>query len=280
MSRTSRERVEMLCQAPDRAGQFYRKLFSDIFHYAAMRVPEIADDIVSIDNAMKWGFDWECGPFELWDAVGVEKVVEAWEKSTAACRRWWKNCWPRGGKSFYRLMRRRPQLLRFGQRPPIIELPERPGVLLLPALKARKKEVKKNAGASLIDLGDGVLCLEFHSKMNTIGGDTVQMVHAGLKALDEGFDAMVIGNQAPNFCVGANLMLVLTAIQEGEWDEVHQRRARLPKRQHGAEIRAQAGGGGALRNDAGRRNGDDVCTPRACAPRRRPTWDWWKPAWA
>ena len=100
-------------------------------------------------------------------------------------------------------------------------LPERPGVILLPALKARKKEVKKNAGASLIDLGDGVLCLEFHSKMNTIGGDTVQMVHAGLKALGESFDAMVIGNQAPNFCVGANLMLVLTAIQEGDWDEVH-----------------------------------------------------------
>ena len=94
-------------------------------------------------------------------------------------------------------------------------------MILLPSLKARKKEVKKNAGASLIDLGDGVLCLEFHSKMNTIGGDTVQMVHAGLKALGEGFDAMVIGNQAPNFCVGANLMLVLTAIQEGDWDEIH-----------------------------------------------------------
>ena len=82
--------------------------------------------------------------------------------------------------------------------------------------------MKENPGASLIDLGDGVLCLEFHSKMNAIGGDTVQMVHAGLKALDENFDAMVIGNQAPNFSVGANLMLILTAIQEGDWDEVHQ----------------------------------------------------------
>ena len=80
--------------------------------------------------------------------------------------------------------------------------------------------MKKNAGASLIDLGDGVVCLEFHSKMNTIGGDVVQMVQTGLKVLGDGFDAMVIGNQGPNFCVGANLMLLLAAIQEGEWDEV------------------------------------------------------------
>jgi len=81
--------------------------------------------------------------------------------------------------------------------------------------------LKKNAGASLIDLGDGVVCLEFHSKMNSIGEDTVQMVHVGLKTLNQGFEAMVIGNQAPNFCVGANLMLLLMAIQEGEWEEVH-----------------------------------------------------------
>src|SRR5208337_2950849 len=90
------------------------------------------------------------------------------------------------------------------------------------ALKARQKEVKRNSGASLIDLGDGVLCLEFHSKMNTIGGDTVQMVHAGMKSLVENFDAMVIGNQGPNFCAGANLMLVLTAIQQGDWEKIHE----------------------------------------------------------
>ncbi|MEJ2008375.1 MAG: enoyl-CoA hydratase/isomerase family protein, partial [Acidobacteriota bacterium] len=91
----------------------------------------------------------------------------------------------------------------------------------LPSLKDQKKEIKRNAGASLIDLGDGVACLEFHSKMNTIGPDTVEMVHSALKALNDGFDALVIGNQAPNFCVGANLMLLLMTIQEEEWDEVH-----------------------------------------------------------
>ena len=215
-----RERVKILFQAPDRAGQFYRKLFSDIFHYAAMRVPEIADDIVSIDNAMKWGFGWEMGPFELWDARGVERIVEDWVREKRPIPPLVEKLRASGGQSFYVQDDGTTTYFDWasaGYRP----LPERPGVILLPALKARKKEVKKNAGASLIDLGDGVLCLEFHSKMNTIGGDTVQMVHAGLKALGEGFDAMVIGNQAPNFCVGANLMLVLTAIQEGDWDEVH-----------------------------------------------------------
>ena len=185
-----------------------------------MRVPEIADDIVSIDNAMKWGFGWEKGPFELWDARGVERIVEDWVREKRPVPPLVEKLRAAGGKSFY--VQEGGTTTYFdaasaGYRP----LPERPGVILLPSLKARKKEVKKNAGASLIDLGDGVLCLEFHSKMNTIGGDTVQMVHAGVKALGEGFDAMVIGNQAPNFCVGANLMLVLTAIQEGDWDEIH-----------------------------------------------------------
>ena len=214
-----RERVKILFQAPDRAGQFYRKLFSDTFHYAAMRVPEITDDIVSIDNAMKWGFGWERGPFEMWDMRGIERTVEDWARDKRPVPPLVEKLRSTGGKSFYV---QEDGTTTYFDVPSARyrELPERPGVILLSALKARKREVKRNSGASLIDLGDGVLCLEFHSKMNTIGGDTVQMVHAGMKALGESFDAMVIGNQAPNFCVGANLMLVLTAIQEGDWDEV------------------------------------------------------------
>lgn len=214
-----RERVKVLFQSPDRAGQFYRKLFSGIFHYAAMRVPEIADDIVSIDNAMKWGFGWEMGPFELWDTQGAERFIEDWISEKRPVPPLVEKMRVSGGKSFYVQddgTKSYFDWVSAGYR----ALPERPGVILLPALKARKKEVKKNAGASLIDLGDGVLCLEFHSKMNTLGGDTIQMVHAGLKSLGESFDAMVIGNQAPNFCVGFNLMLLLTAVQEDDWDEV------------------------------------------------------------
>jgi len=214
-----RERVAMLCQSPDRAGQFYQKLLFDIFHYAAMRVPEISDDIVSIDNAMKWGFNWECGPFELSDAVGIGKAIDAWKKAGQPTPPLVERLLASGMKSFYASCDGAPSYFDFASSA-YEEVPERPGVLLLPSLKAHKKEIKRNAGASLIDLGDGVICLEFHSKMNTIGADVVGMVHAGLKSLNDGFEAMVIGNQAANFCVGANLMLVLTTIQDGEWDDL------------------------------------------------------------
>jgi 3-hydroxyacyl-CoA dehydrogenase len=216
----TQERVRMLCQSPDRAGQFCRKLLFDTFHYAAMRVPEISDDIVSIDNSMKWGFNWECGIFELWDAVGIDKVVEAWNKAGRSTPPLVEKLPAAGKKTFYASCDGARSYFDFA-RSAYRDLEDKPGVLLLPSLKARKKEIRKNAGASLVDLGEGVVCLEFHSKMNTIGADTVQMIHSGLKALNEGFDAMVIGNQAANFCVGANLMMVLMTIQESEWEDLH-----------------------------------------------------------
>jgi 3-hydroxyacyl-CoA dehydrogenase len=216
-----RERVAALIRSRDRVGEFYQKVLSDTFHYAASRIPEISDDIVAVDNAMKWGFNWESGVFELWDAVGVEKTVEKWRKENRPIPSLVEKLLASGNKTFYVQADGTTRVFDFasGEHRPV---EEPPGVLLLPSLKARKKEIKRNAGASLIDLGDGVVCLEFHSKMNSIGADTVQMTHAGLKLLDEGFEAMVIGNQAPNFCVGANLMLLLVGIQEGEWEEIHQ----------------------------------------------------------
>ena len=216
-----RERLAALVGSPDRAGEFYRKTQSDMFHYAASRIPEISDDIVSVDNAMKWGFNWESGVFETWDLVGVEKTVEAWKKQGRTVPPLVEKLLASGKKTFYIRSDGKTCYFDFLSGD-YREIPERSGVILLPSLKARKKEIKKNPGASLIDLGEGVVGLEFHSKMNSIGADTVQMIHAGLKALNEGFDAMVIGNQAANFCVGANLMLVLMAIQEGEWEDLHQ----------------------------------------------------------
>jgi 3-hydroxyacyl-CoA dehydrogenase len=215
------QRMGMLMQAQDRAGDFYRKVLSDTFHYAAMRVPEIADDIVAVDNAMKWGFNWEAGPFELWDSVGVEKMVNRWEHEQRPVPALAERLLSTGHKTFYNEEGGGTRYFDLGKAG-YLPTPQRSGIILLPSLTAQSKEVRRNAGASLIDLGDGVVCLEFHSKMNTIGADTVAMIHAGLKALNENFDAMVIGNQAPNFCVGANLMLLLVGIQEGEWDELHQ----------------------------------------------------------
>ena len=214
------QRVAQLIDAPDRAGEFYRRTLSDTFHYAASRIPEIADNIVAVDDAMRWGFNWERGPFEMWDAVGVTKVAGQWEKEQRALPPIVEKLLSAGHKSFYRDEQGKTSyfdLATSAYRPK----PERPGAIILDSLRAQGKEVRRNPGASLIDLGDGILCLEFHSKMNTIGADTVAMIHAGLKALNENFDAMVIGNQAPNFCVGANLMLLLVSLQEGEWDDVH-----------------------------------------------------------
>ncbi|HEV2380367.1 MAG TPA: 3-hydroxyacyl-CoA dehydrogenase/enoyl-CoA hydratase family protein [Terriglobia bacterium] len=216
-----RQRVNILMQAQDRAGEFYRTVLSDTFHYAAMRIPEIADDIVAVDNGMKWGFNWEAGPFELWDAVGVEKLVSRWGHEQRLIPPVAEQLLGKGHKTFYCEDGGRPRYFEFGKAS-YLPVPQRDGVIILPSLTAQSKEVRRNAGASLIDLGDGVLCLEFHSKMNTIGADTVAMIHAGLKALNENFDAMVIGNQAPNFCVGANLMLLLIGIHEGEWEEIHE----------------------------------------------------------
>lgn len=216
-----RQRVATLIKSTDRVGRFYQKVLGDTFHYAATRIPEISDDIVSVDNAMKWGFNWECGVFELFDAVGVEATAERWKKDSRTMPPLVEKLLALGRKTFYEKTDGRTRYFDFATGD-FKTLEDVPGIILLPSLKAAKHEIKKNAGASLIDLGDGVVCLEFHSKMNSIGADTVQMVHAGLKVLNDGFDAMVIGNQAANFCVGANLMLVLMAVQEGEWDELHQ----------------------------------------------------------
>jgi 3-hydroxyacyl-CoA dehydrogenase len=214
-----RQRIAALIQAPDRAGEFYRKTLFDAFHYAASRIPEIADDIVAVDNALKWGFGWEAGLFEIFDAVGVEKSAAVWEKTGRTVPPLVRSLLASGSKTFYTNADgtvRYFDLASGGYR----DRPEPAGMIVLASVKDRTKEVKKNPGASLLDLGDGVACLEFHSKMNSIGADTVAMMNAGVKALESDFDAMVIGNQGPNFCVGANLMLVLMAIQESEWDEL------------------------------------------------------------
>jgi 3-hydroxyacyl-CoA dehydrogenase len=216
----TRQRVAQLFGAPDRAGKFYQKVLGDTFHYAASRIPEISEDIVAVDNAMKWGFNWECGVFEMFDAIGAGRIAEIWSAQSRALPPLVEKLLAAEKKTFYDRTDGTTRYFDLATGDYKV-LEDRPGVLLLPALKDRKKEIKRNPGASLIDLGDGVVCLEFHSKMNTIGADTVAIMHAGLKLLNEDFDALVIGNQAPNFCVGANLMLVLMAVQEGEWDDVH-----------------------------------------------------------
>jgi 3-hydroxyacyl-CoA dehydrogenase len=204
----------------DKGNRFLWSCLSENSLYAARRVPEIANSIVDVDRAMRWGFAWELGPFEVWDAIGVEKMAAALEREGKKLPPVIKNVLASPKKTFYEYEKGNTSYfdLASGLLKP---LPEPPGIIILKSLKDRTGVVQSNSGASLIDLGDGVVCCEFHSKMNSIGGDLVAMIHAGVNRLGSEFEAMVIANQAPNFSVGANLMLVLMTAQEGEWDDIH-----------------------------------------------------------
>jgi 3-hydroxyacyl-CoA dehydrogenase len=213
------ERLRALAYADDRAGRFVWQALRDTLDYAARRVPEIADDIVSVDRAMKWGFGWELGPFEIWDALGVERASKWMEQDGKAPPPLVTKLLGSGDASFYR--REAGRLYAFDlATSKKVEIRERPDIISLPALRDRERVVARNAGASLIDLGDGVACLEFHSKSNAIGADILQMTRRSLELCAERFDALIIGNQGKHFCVGANLMALLFEAQDENWDEI------------------------------------------------------------
>ncbi len=208
----------------DKAGAFLWASLSDLWTYSANRVPEISDSIVEIDRAMKLGFNWELGPFELWDAAGIETTVARMkkegkpvaanvEKLLAAEQKSWYSDDPKAasGRKYWNLGSA-------SWRP--VEVPN--GVWSVAVAKKSNGVVKKNSGASLVDLGDGVACIEFHSKMNALGADIISLITQSLKPGGPGdaFDAFVIANDATNFSVGANLMLLLMSVQEEEWDDV------------------------------------------------------------
>ena len=203
----------------DKAPKFLWGAISEMCLYAARRIPEIADNIVDIDRAMRWGFAWELGPFQIWDAVGVEKMSRQLEKEGKALPPLVSSLLASGRKSFYSAEQGTIRYFDLKSQKDV-EVPEPAGITLLKSLHDRGKIVDYNSGASLLDLGDGVICCEFHSKMNSIGGDTVAMLHLGLKRLRSNFDAMVIANQGAHFSVGANLMMLLMFAQDQEWDEV------------------------------------------------------------
>ncbi|MDQ2899351.1 MAG: 3-hydroxyacyl-CoA dehydrogenase/enoyl-CoA hydratase family protein [Acidobacteriota bacterium] len=218
------DRLRFMVASQDRAGAFLCKLFSDLFIYSATMVPEISDRIVEIDRAMRWGYANALGPFELWDALGFEETARRIEKEGRALPPVVEKMLSSGAKSFYQPAdaNREPRTRYFDVTATAYrDLEPRPGILTLSDIKRARGVVKKNAGASLIDLGDGVLGLEFHTKMNAIGDDLVAMIHAGIEETSRNFEAMVIGNQGENFSVGANLMLVLLAAQEEEWGELN-----------------------------------------------------------
>ncbi|MEW6660872.1 MAG: 3-hydroxyacyl-CoA dehydrogenase NAD-binding domain-containing protein [Bacillota bacterium] len=213
------KRLQGLVGAQDAAGKYAWKLLKRTLLYAAEKVQEIAEDLPSVDRAMRWGFNWELGPFETWDAIGLEPSVERMRQEGEAIPPWIEGMLEAGCNSFYQKSAALINCYDFkahAYRP----VPETPGVIFLPALKAQNRVVRQNPGASLVDLGDGVACLEFHSKMNAIGGDILEMIFTSVQEVEKNFQALVLGNHGKNFSVGANLVLVLFEAQEENWDEL------------------------------------------------------------
>jgi 3-hydroxyacyl-CoA dehydrogenase len=207
-------------QKTDKAQQFLWGLLSETCLYAARRVPEISDHVADVDRAMRWGFAWELGPFQLIDAIGVKAFAAGMQKEGRSLPPVLEKVLANGRQGFYESQKGATTVFDITTGA-ATKVEEPKGVIILKSLKDASREVDRNSAASLIDLGDGVVCCEFHSKMNAIGADLIAMIHKGLKRLDSDFDAMVIANQAVNFSVGANLMLVLVAAQEQEWEELH-----------------------------------------------------------
>ena len=213
-------RIKKLMWGEDNVGEFLWKTTSRSLRYAANRIPEIADSVVDVDNSMKWGFGWDVGVFETWDAIGVSESVERMRKEGQLIPDNVEKMLAGGAGTFYKSEDGREYHfdLVAGE---YKEIPERAGVIRLHTIKEANGVVKKNAGASLIDIGDGVACLEFHSKMNAIGGDTVQMMNFAIDEVEKNFEGLVVGNQGGNFSAGANIMLLLLAAQEEEWDDIN-----------------------------------------------------------
>ena len=210
-------RIAQLMAGKDKAAQFLWQVLSATSLYAAARVPGISDDVASIDRAMEWGYGWGMGPFHLLDAVGVSAVAERARAEGRPVPPLVDALLAAGRKRFYEVSA--DGVTAFGPSG-MAPVPARPGVVEVAALKQRGAARKKNAGASLVDLGDGCGLVEFHSKMNSLGADAISMLHAAVKEARAHFDALVVGNQGEQFTVGANLMLVLLAVQDGEWDEM------------------------------------------------------------
>ena len=217
-------KIQALVSGDDPASVYVWKLLSETMLYSARRVPEICDDLVSVDRALRWGFNWELGPFELWDALGVRATVERLEEEGREVPALVEALLSGGKDRFYSVAgegagRRRSVFVPGGGTLETIE--DRAGIILLDNVRMRGEPLESNPSASVLDIGEGVLCVEFHSKMNTISGETLELVRRGVDAAEQGgYAGLVIGNQAPNFSVGANIKELASAALEKDWKTI------------------------------------------------------------
>ncbi len=215
-----KKRLKKLVFSDDVAGKFAWSVLAHSLAYSARRLGEIADDIVSIDQAMRWGFNWDLGPFEAWDAIGVPESVTRMKAEGISVPAWVEQMLASGRASFYAGGPAAPSYFDTRTKAPQ-PVPQDPRQIRLDALKSEPaRVVKKNHGASLVDLGDGVLCVEFHSKLNTLDNDVIAMLGEAATVAEKDFQAVVVGNNGEHFCAGANLMLIAMAAQAKQWAQV------------------------------------------------------------
>ena len=219
-----RARIKQLMDSNDREGRFMWKSLSNVMNYAATCIPEIADDLMSVDNAMKWGFNWELGIFEMWDAIGVPESVERMSSEGHSIPPLVARLLESGNTSFYSTGKAGGEHTKIAyfdlgsngyQRTDTT-----PEVIILPDLKTNDKVVQSNSDASLIDIGDDVVCLEFHSKMNIINTPTIEMMLKALDEVERNHVGLVIGNHSDNFSVGLSLVLILEKARNKDWDAI------------------------------------------------------------
>ncbi len=215
------KRLQTLAYSEDRAGRLAWKALKKMLLYCASKVPEISDDILSIDRAMRWGFNWEMGPFETWDAIGLRRSVERMREEGEKIPSNVEAMLKAGQDRFYEKRRGKWYYYEFGGSN-YVRVEESPELVILPAPSERKKVVKSNPGGRLIDMGDGVACLEFRSPNNVIDGDVIQMLHDAAAEVDQNFEGMVIGNLGANFCPGADVKLIYGLAMQKDWKTLEQ----------------------------------------------------------
>ncbi|WP_178988755.1 3-hydroxyacyl-CoA dehydrogenase/enoyl-CoA hydratase family protein [Winogradskyella schleiferi] len=213
------DRFKILVKGKDKAGEFYRKSFTALFAYVSNRIPEISDELYKIDDAMKAGFGWEHGPFQIWDAIGVEKGIELMKAEGLEPAAWVNEMIASGNKSFYTVKDGASYYYDIPSKSQT-KIPGQDSFIILNNIR-KTNEVFKNSGVVIEDLGDGILNCEFQSKMNTIGGDVLAGLNKAIDLAEKDFAGLVVGNQAANFSVGANIGMIFMMAAEQEYDELN-----------------------------------------------------------
>ena len=214
------ERIRTVVNADDRAGAFAWRVMRDGLAYSSGRLGEISDTIVDIDNALKWGFNWELGPFETWDALGVKATVDRMKAEGVKPAKWVEDMLAKGNETFYRDGKERTEYWD-PRKKKYLPVPRPDSFMVLSEIKKRTPVVWENPGASLVDIGDGILCLEFHSKLqpklNPIDDQILEAAHKSIEIAQRDFRGLVVHHQGEQFCAGANLLMLLEAAMSQQW---------------------------------------------------------------